>query len=169
MVKRVLMIAFGSLLLLASGCDSGQGARIDRLEKQVDELKTEVKRNGVAADFDAQAKCSRDAKGWFNENWAGTKNAILLTYTNHYNKAQNKCFILVEYHYSFDKSNSWVNNMSLWDVYENAQYGKFSENHMIILGPNSQTRELVLTCNLLSDKCKTIDEFNSLLQPYMNN
>jgi hypothetical protein len=94
------------------------------------------------------------------------KDAMPLNYSNHYNKAQNKCFILVEYHHSFDKLRSWLNQMSLWDVYDNSQYGTFIENHMIESQPE---RDVVLTCELLDKKCKTLDEFNALVQPYLNN
>ncbi len=68
----------------------------------------------ATADYDLQAKCFRDATTWFKENWGqGDKDAILLDHQNHHNKALNKCFIFVEYHYSTDKNGSWVNDLSL--------------------------------------------------------
>lgn len=169
MAKRVFAIGLGLFLSITTGCDSGSSPRIDRLEKQVDELKVEVKKNQTAADFDSQAKCSRDAKAWFNDNWSRDKDTILLDFTNHYNKAQNKCFILVEYHYSYDKNGSWMNQMSLWDVYENSKYGHVTENHIIMYQPKLDTRDSVLGCEIQDQKCKAVAEFDTLLQPYMNN
>jgi len=154
--------------LMVAGCDHEQ--RIAALEKQSQELKTELAKNKAAADFDFQSKCSRDAKAWFNENWAGTKDAALLDYTNHFNKAQNKCFILVEYHYSIDKkTGSWIGDLILYDdVYENSKYGDFSENHWISLQPKIESGDHVSECEVYGKKCTTEDEFNGLIRSYMN-
>jgi hypothetical protein len=124
MARYVPMFVLGVVLSVAPGCDTGE--RIARLEKQNEELKAEIKKNQAAADFDLQAKCAKDARAWFNETWSRDKNTILLDYTNHYHRASNKCYILVEYHYSWgDKSGSWVNDMILYDVYENSQSREF--------------------------------------------
>jgi hypothetical protein len=108
---------------------------------------------------------SKDAKAWFNENWAATsreKATTLLDFTNHYNTAQNKCFIVVEYH--FNATNSWFNDMRLWNVYENSEYGGFVEVHSTDYSKDIPSR--VDTCQVAGKKCKTIDEFNNLTQPY---
>ena len=49
------------------GCDT---ARVDRLEKENAELKAKVDKADVARDYDLQAKCSKDARAWFNKNWS---------------------------------------------------------------------------------------------------
>jgi hypothetical protein len=157
---------FGVLLLIATGCDTPE--RITRLEKQNQELRAEVDKIRSASDYDLQAKCSRDAKGWFKENWTPDKATILLDFTNHYNKSLNKCFILVEYHYSEGSSGSWVNDMMLWDVYENSKYGNVNVNHFVSSKPGSETEDRIYGCEL-GKKCKTVEEFNELVRPYMNN
>jgi hypothetical protein len=59
-----------------------------------------------------------------------------------------------------------MNDMTLWDVYENAKYGSLLEDHMVVSsGPISG----VSTCEVLNKKCKTGDEFNQLTQPYISN
>jgi hypothetical protein len=95
-----------------------------------------------------------------------------LDFTNHYNKSLNKCFILVEYHYNSKfgllGESSWTNDMTLTDVYENARYGEFAENHVTRLKPHFDVRIDVIQCQMLDQKCKTSDEFNGLLRPYVN-
>ena len=160
------MIASAAVLLMAVAC--GQDEKIANLEKQNQELKAEMEKSRATADYDLQAKCSRDARGWFNENWSRDKDTSLLNFSNHYNKSLNKCFILVEYHYMVDANGSWVNDISLWDVYENSRYGTFVERHSISFKPTVSTDDSVMTCELATQKCKTAEEFNGLVRPYLN-
>jgi hypothetical protein len=168
------LVAFGALLLIATGCDVPE--RVSRLEKQTKELRADVDKNRAeldrsraAADLDSQAKCSKDARAWFNESWFRDKDTLLLTYTNHYNKSSNKCFILVEFHYSLNVGSSWANSMALWDVYENSKYATFGENHMVTWKPKYEATNDVILCELVNEKCKTLQEFNKLVSPYLNN
>src|ERR1019366_3368203 len=94
-MARCLVLIAAAVMLAAIGCDTSE--RIARLEKQNQELQTELKNRNATADYDLQAKCSKDARIWFNENWSRDKDTILLDFSNHYNKSLNKCFIVVEY------------------------------------------------------------------------
>ena len=161
------MIAFSVVLFMMVAC--GQDERIANLEKQNQELKAEMEKGRATADYDLQAKCSKDARAWFNENWSRDKDTVMLDFSNHYNKSQNKCFILVEFHYSIDTNGSWANNMTLWDVYENSKFGAFTEYHTIYFKPVASTSDRVITCELFAQKCKTGNEFNGLVQPYLSN
>src|ERR1700682_3437330 len=96
-MSRFLLLLAAAVLLATTGCDNSD--RIARLEKQNQELLAEVKKGQASADYDLQAKCSRDARAWFNETWSRDRDTILLDFSNHYNKKENKCFIFVEYHY----------------------------------------------------------------------
>ena len=58
--------------------------------------------------------------------------------------------------------------MSLWDVYENVKYGEFSQNHMIFLKANLHN-DKVIGCELRANTCTTIEQFNNLIRPYLNN
>jgi hypothetical protein len=160
------MIAFGAILLTAIGC--GQNEKIASLEKQNQELKAEADKSHATADYDLQAKCSKDAKASFNENWSREKDTILLDYTNHYNKSMNKCFILIEYHFEVGNRGSWTSDMTLWDVHENAKYGEFSEGNTVYTKPD-RTEKTVVTCEIDGKKCNAAEEFNDLVHPYMNN
>src|SRR5271169_2599529 len=156
------------LLFLLVGCDIPE--RVSRLEKQTKEIQSEKDR---VTDYDLQAKCSKDAKAWFNENWSRDKDTVLLDFSNHYNKSGNKCFIFIEYHYNSEVAvpggNSWTNHMSLWNVYENIKYGEVDENHKTYYKPKFDSSDEVISCAMLNQKCKTIGEFNNLVKPYMSN
>jgi hypothetical protein len=165
--KTLAIFATVTVTVLAAGC--GDGQRIAQLEKQNEEFKAQLARNQAATEFDLQAKCSKDSKAWFSESFSNDKDTVILDYSNHYNKEQNKCFTVVEWHYksALFGEGSWVNHMSLWDVYENTKYGEFVEDHIISFKPVS-TRTQVDTCNVLDKKCASGDEFNNLVRPYMN-
>jgi len=155
------------LLVVVVGCDNAE--RISRLEKQTKELKAEVSKNRAVADYDLDARCSRDAQAWFNENYPPDKKTLVLNRTNHYNKSLNKCFVFVENHYTVWGNlvnGAWVNDMSVWDVYENSEYGRFTVNHLF---SDSKSRDLLIACELSGKKCTTVEQFNALVQPYMRN
>jgi hypothetical protein len=156
------------MILFLAGCDTPD--RVTHLEKQVQELQTKVSENQTVIDYNLQAKCAKDANTWFDEGWGrGGKGTILLDHTNHYNKALNKCFTLVEYHHETDPAPSWTNMVSLWDVYENSKYADFTENHFTYFRPTLTTSNEVFTCECNNKKCKSFDEFNGLVRPYMSN
>jgi hypothetical protein len=157
-------IALGTMC----GCDHEE--RISRLEKENKDLRAEVdKTRDTVADYDLQAKCSKDARTWFNESWTRDKDTLLLDFSNHYNREKNKCFILVEYHYNAGVSGSWMNDITLWDVYENAKYGTFSDHHYVSFSKDGGPAEQLIGCEVQSKKCSTADEFYNLIQPYLNN
>jgi hypothetical protein len=164
------LLAVAALLFTAS-CDNSSD-RIARLEKQNEELKAEIKKGQAMADYDLQAKCSKDARVWFNENWSRDKDTVLLDFSNHYNKKENKCFISVEYHYNnhfgAPGGSAWTNHITLWDIYENIKYGDFAENHYTVYKPTISSSDEMIMCELLGQKCKAVDEFNNLVRPYLN-
>jgi hypothetical protein len=155
------------VIVFTVGCRDGQ--RITQLEKQNEEFKGQLARNQAATDFDLQAKCAKDSKTWFSESFSNDKDTVLLDHTNHYNKEENKCFMVVEWHYksSFYGEGSWTNHMSLWDVYENTRLGEMIEQHIIEFKPPS-TRNEVQGCSVLDKKCNSVGEFDELVRPYMS-
>ncbi|SRR5258708_18267163 len=167
-MRAVLLVG---LVLLLTGCDSPD--RVSRLEKENQELKAQMVKDHAAAsataNLDLQAKCSKDGTAWFSEHWPADKDTIILRNHNHYNASLNKCFVLVEYHYKMDHNGSWTNDMSLWDVYENSQYGSFAENHLEQFKPEFKITNEVITCDFGQNKCKGLEEFNGLVRPYLNN
>lgn len=163
---RLRSLILGLTLLPIFGCNND---KMVQLEKQNEELKAQVAKQNAAADFDLQAKCSNAAKLWFRENWGrGTdKDDTLMDFSNHYNKGSNQCFILVENHRRIGAGSSWVNHMSLWDVFENSKYGDFVEGHYL----DYQLKDTpnLATCEVSEKKCSSVEQFNSFVQPYMSN
>lgn len=168
-MKKWVEVGLLACSFLVAGCDAD---RIAKLEKENADLKAMVEKQNAAAAYDLQAKCSKDARMWFNENWSSDKDTILLDFTNHYNVKQNKCFILVEYHYNSRLAgpggDSWTNDMNLYDVYENSRYAQFDENHYTYWKPKYSTGDEVITCEVSGTQCKTGQEFNNLVGQYMN-
>jgi hypothetical protein len=159
------------LLLILIGCEDRD--RIARLEKQNQEFQESLaKEKSAVTNFNLQGKCAKDAREWFGRNYVRDKDTVLLDFRNHYNKAENKCFISVEWHYNspsgIANSEEWINEITLWNIYENAKYGSFIEDHFIFLKSTSGNREDVDECYVSGTKCKTIDEFNDLRAKYMN-
>jgi len=164
---RLCIMAFGAVLLVATGC--GQDKKIAALEKQNQELMAEIEISHATVDYDLQAKCSKDARAYFNGNWPRDKDTLYLDFTNHYNKSMNKCFILVEYRYSHGREYSWANDKALWDVYENARYADLNVYHITYFEPTFRKEEKVANCELFDKKCTTIGEFDNFTRPYMSN
>ena len=159
----------GSILLLAAtGCDIPE--RVAKLEKQNQELQAHLTKVSVAAEYDLQGKCSNEAKAWFNQNWSRDKDTLLLHFVNHYNKKLNKCFIVVEHHRKnlHLTDGSWVNDIVLYDVQENNEYGRVREDHEVILNPEYHVDERTDDCSVSGKKCKSIDEFNQFSFGYLN-
>ena len=164
---RIIFIVLISISLI--GCDSD---RIARLEKQNEEIKAQLQQSRAAAELDLQAKCSKDAKTFFSERAGRDKDTLLLDYFNHYNKRENKCFIIIENHYNSHfaepRGQSWTNDMVLYDVYENEKYGNLAENHYTYYKPQISTHDEMLSCAVSGKKCNSLQEFNSFVAPFMN-
>jgi hypothetical protein len=162
-MKHLIM---AGLFVAMGGCDTGE--RVSRLEKQNEELKTEIKKNQAAIEYDLATKCSRDGKAWFRENFPPDKDTAMLTYSNHYNRSHNKCFLFVEWHYNMGKQGSWTNHMSLWDVNENVQYADFSQGHLVMTVPEYHVEHQRVQCHTNTKNCASEDDFNAFVKPFLN-
>jgi hypothetical protein len=140
--------------------------RISYLEKENLGLRAQVAKDRAVAEYDLQAKCSRDATAWFNDNWSGKdkKTIILLTHTNHLQKSSQD-------NYSRGGNGNWVNDMTLWDVYENKNYGQYTETSTSHPNQSPEFTYRVLACELFGKAkgCETMDDFTDLVWAYLNN
>ncbi|HEY1757971.1 MAG TPA: hypothetical protein VGG72_21555 [Bryobacteraceae bacterium] len=169
-MKTFGLILASALIFSTLGCDINQ--RLDRLEKDNQDLKSQIQKDQTVRDYDLQAKCSKDARLWFNENWQRDKNTIYLEFTNHYDKRFNTCMIEVEFHFNMPDSPQqhwWVNDMSVWNIYENLKLADFSEDHITDPTFTTAPRNEVTACESGGNKCTSLDQFNSMSNSYLSN
>jgi len=93
-------------------------------------------------------KCEKECEAWVKadqEEFFSDK----FTHQNHYNTRLNKCFILVNYTKKQSKF--------LREINENKIYGSF----------RSKNDGTTILCNVLEKTCKTGEEWNALVKPFM--
>jgi hypothetical protein len=143
------------VLVVVSGCDPQRAAR---LEKANADLTAQLKEKDVERNYELEARCSKDARVWFNQSFSRDKDTLLLDFHNHYRAASNQCFALVEYHWRTGVEDTWVNDLSLWNVYENVQIGTYTEEHVMEYKQNF-FNNWVITCEVYGSKCTSIRWF----------
>jgi hypothetical protein len=109
-------------------------------------------------DLESQAKCSKDAEAYFRREWPGGP-GFSAQQTNHYNEAQNKCFVRIQRDCFLVEATG--TRVMVFDVYENLQHAEYSE----ALQSGGMT---MISCEVAGKKCQNIDEFNALASPLMN-
>jgi hypothetical protein len=168
-MRKLVLAVLSFTFLLAIGCDAPQ--RIARLEKVNAEMKAKLEKQNTEASLGEQEKCSNAAKRFFNENYGRPdKDTIMINFHNHFNRKRSSCFVVVEWHYRNrgPHSDNWTNLIKIYDAFENNEYADFAENHYIEGPPSYADREEVITCEAVGVKCKSINEFNKLSSPLMN-
>ena len=150
-MRNTLLIALA--LVASAGCE----------QLKTDQRTTDHQDRAV--NLELQAKCAKDAKAWFESTWPERlePNSISAEYTNHYSMAKNKCFITVEYKYFFPTfgSETWVDDLTTHDVYENREVASVSEEH----GP--MMKVTVTDCQVFGTKCSTMQEYRALSKPLL--
>jgi|SRR5208282_3887370 len=115
-------------------------------------------------DYKLQEQCGKRSEEYFKKeynNGFSTYENIQITshYQNHYNKKLNKCFILMEttYYNTYTKKNdSFIKDIN--DINENKKYGSFSR---------IQIDYSPITCEVSGKTCKSEEEWDKLVKPYM--
>jgi hypothetical protein len=112
-----------------------------------------------------QEKCAERAKKFFFEHinlyggkWGGFKDEKGSGYNefiSHYNKKLDRCFIRIEYrYYPKDKNEKVVNSIEIGDAFGGKSYGSFVTAGSLI-------------CEVGNKKCNSLDEFEALIKPFM--
>ena len=113
-----------------------------------------------------QEQCVNRSKEYFKKEYGnGMINGengerLISKYSNHYNKKLNKCFILinsVQFIRNIDKFES-VTMKRLFELNENKEYGS-----LVLFGKNIKTD----SCMVLDKSCKSEQEWDLLVAPYM--
>lgn len=91
-----------------------------------------------------------------------TPDGLNYSFENHYNSKLNKCFILL-YINHWDETLGNTSDETLFDSYGLNKIASFSESKNI-----TKNTDHLWECNINDKKvCSTLDEFTSLIQPYM--
>lgn len=99
--------------------------------------------------YEIKDKCGERSEKW-SESYQQRYPQDKFSYENHYNKKLNKCFILVKYSEKPLKSLRTIGDNKIYGSFFAKQDGK------------------IIICNVLDKKCNSEDEWDSLVNPYMD-
>jgi hypothetical protein len=130
--SRWKLLAVTIPLLTVVGCET---SRIDKLEKQNQEILSHLRQRETAQDFDFRLKCSQAAKVYFVETREeyskglspkSSINEILesIVYTNHFNRSLNKCLIRIQFADTIAGHGVYT-SVYVDDVYERKNFANF--------------------------------------------
>jgi hypothetical protein len=106
--------------------------------------------------FELQERCGKQAAEAFGSPSAISDKNILTTasYENHYNARLNKCFYLLTV--TTSSLERWrLKNVVLIDLHENKEYGTFMGG------------TVVTSCEVRGIQCRTEQEWQALVKPFM--
>ena len=116
--------------------------------------------------YELQERCGHSAAAWFKEeNGNGVTNTkeaqTLSSFRNHYNTRLNKCFVLlmatsVSHKRTATGQVSATTIQTLFDLNDNNDYGSFA-----------QVESRVMSCYVQEKHCANMDEWQSLIKPYL--
>lgn len=115
--------------------------------------------------------CNAAAHDFFvsytNMNRSQRGNARTMSYTHHYNKKLNKCFIVISTLTPAESASEEV----LYDVNGHEVYGTYYRigREDISLIPVLNNDKAPEVCNLLGKQCRSSEEWHRLIEPSMQN
>ena len=123
-MRATVIIQSALLSILCVGCN---GDRIAKLEKENQELKAKLAEETANRDDD-QTKCSREARTFFEVKYKRDKSTTFLNYMYHFNRAENACYVLVEWR-GDNAPLGWTGSTTLWNMQKNSRVGVIFDNH----------------------------------------
>ena len=113
-------------------------------------------------DYELQEKCEKRCEEYFKEDYGnGFDEDGISNYTYHYNKKLNKCFILInsiEFIKNIEDKFKNITMKTLFEFNENKEYGS-----LVLFGKNIK----IESCVVLDKSCKSEQEWDLLVAPYM--
>jgi len=120
--------------------------------------------------YELQERCGKLTKNAFEREWGrdGVVNnedsRMLANYRNHYNAKLNKCFYLQSVAiFPKSKEQGISEEVLLYDLNENKAYGYFHRMRKY----GSGAPEAPDNCHVLENYCRSDNEWESLIKPYM--
>jgi hypothetical protein len=117
---------------------------------------------GPKEDYELQERCGKRAEERYKQEVGNPVSSdkdstYLINYTNHYNKRLNKCFMLITTNsYPKDKSRDIITIKTLIDINENKEYGNLVK-----------IKNAIMTCEVANKQCKSENEWENLVRPFM--
>lgn len=163
-----MMLRSAVIWVCAAFTVSCESSRIDKLEKQNQEILSQLRRQETVQDLDLQAKCAQSAKAYFaetrDEYRASPFRAEILstlTYTDHYSKSLDKCLIRINNHQTVPgKGVAFAIDVD--DV-----YGR--DNFATYFGLQDSQKDPPTVCSVNEISCNSSEDFETKLKPYMAN
>lgn len=112
-------------------------------------------------EYELKKKCGEEAARYFSDMYGnGIKKTdtykSIISYKNHYNKKKNTCFILIsDITFYNDKSLGPLKIIDLIDVHDNDRIAQLADDKKNI------------GCEFAGVGCKSKEEFDRLIKPYM--
>jgi hypothetical protein len=170
---QIMMLRSTVMLVCAVFTISCESSRIDKLEKQNQEILSQLRQQEAVQGLDLQAKCAQSAKAYFAETSdeyrtsafvdKALRSEILstLTYTDHYSKSLNKCLTRINNEETVpSKGMAFVVNVD--DVYGRDNFATYFGLQDSQKGPPAE-------CSVDGTSCNSSDDFETKLKPYMAN
>ena len=110
-----------------------------------------------------QEKCMKAAKEFFVSGGYSTAKDAFWSFTCHYNKKLDKCFILTTGFYKRDEQGKAPIYSFLDDVFEGKTYG----NYVAFASDDNPGGLKPFYCNVKDEFCWSKPEFDLLVKPYM--
>ena len=171
-VGQIMMLRSAVIWVCAAFTVSCESSRVDKLEKQNQEILSQLHRQEAVQDFDLQAKCAQSAKAYFAETRAEYRTILgeeqlradilsTLNYTDHYSKSLNRCLIrIISYQTVTGKGMAFA--VDVYDVYERKLFATY-------FGLKDSQKGPPTVCSVNETSCNSLDDFETKLKLYMAN
>ena len=157
-MKTTVIVESALLFILCAGCNRD---RIATLEKENHDLKAMLAQKTVSRN-DEQMQCLKQTRTFFEKQYRPARSTTFLNYMSHFNRDENVCYMVVEWHGDNAPIGS-TSSMTLWNMQKNSRVG------ILFANQSPDGNERVSKCIVNGISCENPDEFNKLVQPFMNN
>jgi hypothetical protein len=142
----ILIVFFTTSFMSLVGCNN---------QKPTKEDSSVSEKKNVKEEYELQDKCGQRTSEFFKKEYGNGISTdkygqMMSGYQNHYNKKLNKCFIII----TSTSRNMRLKN--LFDFNENKELGTFVDN-----------KNLPMDCRVFEKSCKSEQEWDLLVKPYM--
>ncbi|MBI3793284.1 MAG: hypothetical protein HY280_00975 [Nitrospinae bacterium] len=127
------------------------------MESKMASLEKLVGAINVKDDYDLAERCGKQASSAFKSLFGEKQESA--TFTNHYNKKLNKCFVMVVNKITVGRKTKkeLSRAVSIFDINENKEYGYYLKN----------AKDEAPKCSFLEKPCESEKDWDALTAPFM--